>query len=73
MQPTVSFECAFIFKISNLVSKTPWLKLIGLKSPHLFKNVFSFIFGLILDAVLVCYVVWVIGFESGLKKIDFRG
>ena len=45
---------------------------------HKFKNpvrvgiyVLSFIFGLILDAVLVCHVVWVVGFQSGLKKIDF--
>ena len=42
------------------------------KSPHFCKpskNLLSFIFGLILDAVLVCHVVWVIGFESGVKKI----
>jgi hypothetical protein len=26
MQPTAFFECAFIFKTSNLVSKTPWLR-----------------------------------------------
>jgi len=38
---------------------------------NLFKNVLSFTFGLILDAVKVCHVVWVIGFGSGLKKIDF--
>ena len=35
------------------------------------KNVLSFIFVLILDAVLVCHVIWVIGFESGVKKIDY--
>ena len=39
---------------------------------NLFKNFLSFIFGLILDAVLVCHVVLVVGFKSGLKKIDFR-
>ena len=26
MQPTAFFECAFIFKTSNLVSKPPWLR-----------------------------------------------
>ena len=26
MQPTTFFECAFIFKSSNLVSKPPWLR-----------------------------------------------
>ena len=36
---------------------------------NLFKNALSFIFGLILDAVLVCYVIWVVGFQFGLKKI----
>ena len=36
---------------------------------NLFKNVLSFIFGLLLDAVLVCHVIWVVGFQSGLKKI----
>jgi hypothetical protein len=46
-----------------------------LKNPSYFVfcliNVLNIISMLIIDALLLCHVSWVIGFESGLKKIDF--
>jgi hypothetical protein len=34
-------------------------------------NVLNLISTLTIGALLLCHVSWVIGFESGLKKIDF--
>ena len=58
----------------SFMYSSPWVQDTQKNTPYLgffAINVFILIFTLTIDAWLFCHVPWVIGFESGLRNIDF--